>query len=304
MPRNFLSIFDLSKDEIENLINRTGEFKEEKKRGKVPQSLKGKTIGMIFEKLSTRTRISFQLAIYDLGANAIYLNPNDMQLGRGEIIPDTARVLSSYLDGVVIRTFGQNRLNDFAEYSTVPVINGLTDLEHPTQIISDLYTISETGVDIGNFNMTYIGDGNNITNSLMGASAIIGFNLNICCPKGHEPDSEILDRSLKHGSNRIKIEYDPVLAVTDSDVVYTDVWVSMGQQDDKGEKAEKFKPYQINSDLLKSAKEDTLIMHCLPAHRGEEITDELMNSEYSIIFTQAENKLHSAKAILEYFMNS
>ena len=304
MPRNFLTIFDLTNDEIEKLITRTGELKQEKSNGKALQSLKGKTIGMIFEKLSTRTRISFQAAIYDLGANAIYLNPNDMQLGRGEIIPDTARVLSSYLDGVVIRTYGQERIKEYADYSTVPVINGLTDLEHPTQIISDLYTISEKGVDIRNFNMTYIGDGNNITNSLLGASAILGFNLNVCCPKGYEPDGEILERSLKFGSNTIKIEYDPALAVTDSDVVYTDVWISMGQEDDNGEKAEKFKPYQINSDLLKSAKDNTLIMHCLPAHRGEEITDELMESDYSIIFTQAENKLHSAKAILEYFMKT
>lgn len=303
MARNFLSIYDLSKDEIKKIISRTRELKEEKKGLKIHHTLKGKSIGMIFEKSSTRTRVSFQVAIYDLGANAIYLNPNELQLGRGEIVSDTARVLSSYLDGVVIRTFGQERINEFAEYCSVPVINALTDLEHPTQIISDLYTISERGIDITNFNLTYLGDGNNITNSFVGASAILGFNFRISCPKGFEPDKEILNKSKIIGSNKIEIINDPVEAVKNADVVYTDVWVSMGQNDST-EKLEKFKHYQINSDLLKSAKNSTLIMHCLPAHRNEEITDEVMNSKNSVIFVQSENKFHAAKAILEYFMKT
>ena len=301
MAKNFLTIFDLAKDEIEKIISRTTELKEEKKSGKAHHSLKGKTIGMIFEKLSTRTRVSFQVAIYDLGANAIYLNPNDMQLGRGEIIPDTAKVLSSYLDGVVIRTFGQERINEFAEHSTVPVINALTDLGHPTQIICDLFSIAERGIDIGNFTLAYIGDGNNITNSLIGASSIVGFDIAVACPKGHEPDKNIVEKAKKLNNSSIEIVNNPVAAVKNADVIYTDVWVSMGQED---KNLNIFQPFQINSDLISNCSKEALIMHCLPAHRGEEITEEVIKNKNSIIFDQAENKLHTGKAILEYFMGS
>ena len=302
MTRNFLSIFDLSKDEMVKIIARTGELKKEKKEGTEHHTLKGKSIGLIFEKLSTRTRVSFEVSTYDLGANAVYLHPNDLQLGRGEIIPDTAKVLSSYLDGIVIRTFGQERINEFAQYSSVPVINALTDLEHPTQIISDLYTIGEAGIDLNGFTLTYLGDGNNITNSFVGASAILGFELIVSCPEGFEPDRETLDKALGMGAD-IKIEHDPVKAVSDTDIVYTDVWVSMGQDENDNGKKDVFRPYQINDKLIKSSKNGTKIMHCLPAHRDEEITDSAINNENSIIFDQAENKLHAAKAVLEYFMN-
>lgn len=303
MPRNFLSIFDLNKSEIEQMILKAEQLKEEKKNSVSHKTLAGKSIGLIFEKLSTRTRVSFQVAIYDLGANPVYLNPNDMQLGRGEIISDTAKVLSSYLDGVIIRTYGQERINEFAEYSAVPVINALTDLEHPTQIISDLFTIKEQGINLNSFNLTYIGDGNNITNSFIAASAIVGYNITVCCPEGFEPDSGIISKSRELGSNRIKIDNDPVTAVNDADVIYTDVWVSMGQENKNGNKENIFRNYQVNKELLNRAKENVLIMHCLPAHREEEITDDVISSKNSVVFDQAENKLHAGKAVLEFFLD-
>ena len=304
MARHFLSIFDLNKSEIEQLVDRAGQLKKEKKNSVPHLSLNGKTIGLIFEKLSTRTRVSFQVAINDLGASPIFMNPNDMQLGRGEIIPDTAKVLSSYLDGVIIRTYGQERINEFAEHSSVPVINALTDLEHPTQIIADLFTVKEQGIDISSFNLTYIGDGNNITNSFIAASAIMGYNITVCCPEGFEPDEQILSASREKGNNEILIDHNPASAVKDADVIYTDVWVSMGQENESENKENIFRPYQINSDLLKNAKETTIVMHCLPAHRDEEITDEVMSGPNSVVFEQAENKLHAGKAVLEFFIKN
>ncbi len=302
MPRHFLSIFDLKKTEIEHLVKRAEQLKKEKKERVPHLSLQGKTIGMVFEKLSTRTRISFQVAINDLGASPIFMNPNDMQLGRGETIPDTARVLSSYLDAVIIRTYGQDRINEFAEHSSVPVINALTDLGHPTQIIADLFTIMEQGIDISSFNLTYIGDGNNITNSFIAASAILGYNITVCCPRGFEPDKEILSKSRNMGKNKIEINHDPSSAVKEADVIYTDVWVSMGQENDSENKENVFRPYQINSSIMEIAKENVIIMHCLPAHRDEEITHEVLSSPNSVVFEQAENKLHAGKAVLEYFI--
>lgn len=303
MARNFLSIFDLSRDDMLKILRRSGELKQEKKQRRPSSSLEGMTIGVMFEKLSTRTRVSFEVGISDLGANAVYLDPKDTQLGRNEPIPDTARVLSSYLNGIVIRTYDQERINEFARHSSVPVINALTDLEHPTQVISDLYTVQEKGIDPSDFHMAYIGDGNNVTNSLVGASAIMGFDLTVACPAGHEPDETILKRSTELGQGRVRVTSDPEEAVKEADVIYTDVWVSMGQDGgDKEEKIKKFQSFQINSELLRSAKSKALIMHCLPAHRGEEITDEVIESRNSIIFDQAENKLHSAKAILEHFL--
>ncbi len=303
MSRDLLTIFDLSKDEILKIIRRSGELKQEKKHRKTNDCLKGMTVGMMFEKSSTRTRVSFEVGISDLGANAIYLNPKDTQLGRNEPISDTARVLSSYLDGVVIRTYDQEMISEFARHSRVPVINALTDLEHPTQVISDLYTVQEKGFDPSDFHLAYIGDGNNVTNSLIGASAIMGFDLTVSCPAGFEPAETVLKRSRKFGGKEIYITNDPRKAVRNADLIYTDVWISMGQEnDDKDEKIRKFRPFQINSELLRSAKKEVLIMHCMPAHRGEEITDEIIGSKNSIVFDQAENKLHSAKAILEHFL--
>ena len=299
MDRDFLTIFDLSKNEIKTIIDRTFELKKLKKNNTEHSTLSGKSIGLVFEKLSTRTRISFQVAINDLGANSIYLNPKDMQLGRGETIADTAKVLSSYLDGIIVRTYGQERIEEFSKHSKAPVINALTDLGHPTQIICDLFSIAEKGVDIENFTLVYIGDGNNITNSFIGASSILGFNIVVACPEGHEPDKSIVKNAKNSNNGSIEITNDPIEAVKNADVIYTDVWVSMGDED---KSLNAFKPFQLNSSLISNCEKEALIMHCLPAHRDEEITDEIMNSKNSIIFDQAENKLHSAKAILEFFI--
>ena len=301
MDRDFLTIFDLSKNEIKTIIDRTFELKKLKKNNTEHSTLSGKSIGLVFEKLSTRTRISFQVAINDLGANSIYLNPKDMQLGRGETIADTAKVLSSYLDGIIVRTYGQERIEEFSKHSKVPVINALTDLGHPTQIICDLFSIAEKGVDIENFTLVYIGDGNNITNSFIGASSILGFNIVVACPEGHEPDKSIIENAKNSNNGSIEITNNPIEAVKNADVIYTDVWVSMGDED---KSLNAFKPFQLNSSLISNCGKEALIMHCLPAHRDEEITDEIMNSKNSIIFDQAENKLHSAKAILEFFVKN
>ncbi|MFI5322543.1 MAG: ornithine carbamoyltransferase [Thermodesulfobacteriota bacterium] len=304
MPRHLLSISDLSKRDLESLFKRASKLKAEKNRGKSRLTLKGKSIGLVFEKLSTRTRVSFEVALNDLGANSLYLNPNDMQLGRGETIADTARILSSYLDGVILRTYQQLRLDEFAKYATVPVINALTDFEHPTQIVSDLFTIKEKGIDLGRMKLAFIGDGNNVVNSFIGAAGILGFRMSIATPGGYEPDLNALKRKGITAGSNIEVVNDPAKVASNADVLYTDVWVSMGQEKDSGKRNKVFRPYQINKKLLSYAKPEVLVMHCLPAHRGEEITDEVADGPNSIIFEQAENKLHSGKAILEMHINA
>ena len=301
MGRNLLAVSDLGKNEIGEIIRRTGRLKELKKRGESPKSLEGMSVGLLFEKQSTRTRLSFEAGLFDLGAQAIYMNPADTQLGRGETIADTAKILSSYLDGIIIRTYGQEKALELAENSSVPVINALTDLEHPTQIISDLFSISEQGIDPGKFRLAFLGDGNNIANSFVAASAIMGFHLSVAVPPGHEPDPAIMDEATERGNSEIEVTHDPASAVRDADVIYTDVWVSMGEE----KKATGvFSPFQINRELLSSCRGEPLIMHCLPAHRGEEITTEVMDGPGCIAFTQAENKLHAGKAILEFCLQN
>jgi ornithine carbamoyltransferase len=251
---------------------------------------------MIFEKPSTRTRVSFQVGISELGGNAVYLNWADIQIRRGEPIRDTARVLSRYLAAIVIRTFGHGILEEFATWSSVPVINGLSDAHHPCQVLGDLFTLHEVGVDIGKMNAAWVGDGNNMANSWIEAASIIGFNLMLACPEGYEP-------SLDYSAERVKVVRDPAEAVANADVVSTDVWASMGQESEAEARRDAFQGYQVNRELLTLAHDPVYILHCLPAHRGEEITDEVIESPHSLVWEQAENRLHIQKAILEMLLN-
>ncbi len=296
MKRDFLTLRDLSGEEISAILNKAAGFKSEKNASACP--LIGKSIGLFFEKASTRTRISFQTGIYQLGAQAIYINPNELQLGRGEIIEDTAKVLSRYLHGIVIRTFAHKTIEKFAENTTIPVINGLTDLHHPCQVLADLMTIKEKKGGLKDIRLAYIGDGNNVANSLIEAASLMGIDLILACPKGYMPDSKLYERAHSEGA-KVNILADPEMAVKDADVLYTDVWVSMGQEEELEKKKKAFEGYQVNKELLSLARPDARVMHCLPAHRGEEITDDVIDSPQSVVFDQAENRLHTQKALLE-----
>ncbi|HYA12384.1 MAG TPA: ornithine carbamoyltransferase [Thermodesulfovibrionales bacterium] len=300
MKRDFLRLWDLSSEEIDSLLKRALELKTGKDAHKCP--LIGRSIGLLFEKASTRTRISFEVGIYQLGAQATYMNPNDIQLGRGETILDTARVLSRYLDAVVIRTFKHDTLIEFASGSSVPIINGLSDLHHPCQALADLMTILEKKGKLKDIRLAYIGDGNNVANSLIEAASRMRIHITLACPKGYEPDPRLVKNAKATAKSEIKIVRDPKKAADKADALYTDVWVSMGQEKEEREKKKKFKSYQLNSKILSCAKKDAIVLHCLPAHRGEEITDEVMESSQSAIFDQAENRLHIQKALLEFLL--
>jgi len=302
MKRDLLSINSISKQEIEELILSAISLKKKQKAFESYQPLKGKTLGMLFEKSSTRTRISFEVGMLQLGGHALYMNWKDTQLGREESEEDTAQVLSRYLDGMVFRTFSQKTLETFAGSATIPVISGLTDLLHPCQILSDLMTIAEKKRYFKQLKIVYIGDGNNIANSWINASIKLGLNFHLACPQGYEPDREIVEKAKKDAPSKTKFSSDPFEACQDADIINTDTWVSMGQEDEYQKRMEAFKNYQLNSALLKVAKEDALVMHCLPAHRGCEITDEVADGRNSIIFEQAENRLHMQKAILEMLL--
>jgi ornithine carbamoyltransferase len=289
---HFLSLEDYSRQEILELLRRAGEMKNGVPGNGPAKPLDGCCVGLIFEKPSTRTRVSFDVGITQLGGRPIFLSFRDIQIHRGEPIRDTARVLSRYVDAVVIRTFGHHILEEFAAWSSVPIINGLSDLHHPCQILGDLFTLQEAGVDVTAMNAAWIGDGNNVANSWIEAASILGFRLTLACPKGYEP-------SLKPGSGNISVVREPVDAIRDADVVSTDVWASMGQEEEASVREEAFAGYQVNHELLKHGKENIYVLHCLPAHRGEEITDEVMESSHSLIWDQAENRLHIQKAIFE-----
>jgi len=298
--RDFLTIWDLTPDELNAIIKRAVELKAGKDRSKCP--LIGKAIGLFFEKPSTRTRVSFEVGIYHLGAHPVYLNAHELQLGRGESIADTAKTLGRYLDALAIRTYEHERLKEFARHSSIPVINALTDLHHPCQALADLMTIYENKGRLKGIKLAYIGDGNNVANSLIEAASRMEINLTMACPEGLEPDAGVLERAREKAKSEIVILREPKEAAGMADAVYTDVWVSMGQEGRAEEKLKKLKGYQVNGPLLSCAKKDVIVMHCLPAHRGLEITDEVMDGPQSVVFAQAENRLHAQKALLEFLL--
>jgi ornithine carbamoyltransferase len=300
MKRDFLRVSDLSLQEIDRLLKRAIAFKSGKDANTCP--LIGKSIGLIFEKASTRTRVSFEVGIYQLGAQSIYLTPKDIQIGRGETIHDTAKVLSRYLNAVVMRTFSHDTVKEFASYASIPVINGLSDLHHPCQALGDLMTIREKKGGVQGIRVAYIGDGNNVANSLIEAASIVGIRLSIACPRGYEPPAQVLEAARAVSKHDISILRDPEEAVSEADVVYTDVWVSMGQEQEALRRKQRFRKYQVNRKLLSYARDNAIVLHCLPAHRGEEITDDIIDSTRSVVFDQAENRLHSQKALLEFLL--
>lgn len=303
--KHFLTLNDFTKEQIEYLIMLGIELKKKLKQGIPYQPLKGKTLGMIFEKSSTRTRVSFEVGMIQLGGHALFLNKNDLQLGRGETIGDTAKALSRYIDGIMMRTDSQEKLNEMAKNATIPVISGLSDIYHPTQAIADFMTIYEYKGKLQGLTLAYVGDGNNVLNSLLIGGSKLGININVASPKGFEPNEEIVqsakEEAVKHGAD-IKITNDPLEAVNQADIIYTDVWVSMGQEEEKELRLKKFADYQVNSQLTKFAKKDYIFMHCLPAHREEEVATEIMDGDHSVVFDEAENRLHAHKAILTAFM--
>lgn len=304
--KDMLSIHDLSVDEVQEILELAKELKAKQKAGIEHHLLKGKTLGMIFEKSSTRTRVSFETGMYQLGGQALFLSNRDLQLGRGEPIKDTARVLSRYLDGIMIRTFGHERVQEFAEYADIPIINALTDLLHPCQVLTDLLTIQEyKGKNLKGLKMAYVGDGNNMTNSYMYGAAKVGMNFVAATPDDYKPDKEVTKNAIEDAQltgASIALVSDPVEAVKNADIVVTDTWASMGQEAEHDMRKKIFAPYQVNSELLKHVDKRAIVMHCLPAYRGEEITDEVFEANADVIFDEAENRLHTQKAIMALTM--
>jgi ornithine carbamoyltransferase len=296
---------DLTRGEIQSLIGLGTKLKSEARQGTLKHSLTGKVVGLLFEKASTRTRASFETAVYQLGGQAMYLRADELQLSRGEPIKDTARILGSYLSGIVIRTYAHQNLVEFAEYAPVPIINALSDLEHPTQILGDMMTIVEAKGKLEGLKFVWVGDGNNVCNSWLLGGACAGMSVIVSCPKGCEPEKSVIEKAKKlatESGGTVELDSNPQKAVVDADVLYTDVWVSMGQEKSAKRKEQKFRAYQINEKLVSKAKRDCAVMHCLPAHRGMEITDQVLEGPRSIVWQQAENKLHSARAVLAAFL--
>ena len=294
--KHLLKLMDLSSQEITEILNLADQLKYEKKNGIEHHILKGKSLGLIFEKSSTRTRVSFEVGMYDLGGTALFLSSRDLQIGRGEPVQDTARVLSRYLDGIMIRTYEQKEVEDLAKYGSIPIINGLTDYCHPCQVLADLMTFREFKGNFEGKKMCYIGDGNNMANSLIVGGIKMGMTVSVACPKGYEPDVDIMNWAKENGT--FLCTENVLEAAKDADVLYTDVWASMGQEAEAEERKKIFRGYQINSEVMSVAAPKAMVMHCLPAHRGEEITEEVLELHSDEIFDEAENRLHAQKAVL------
>lgn len=303
--KHFISLNDLSTEDIFQILKVGEKLKQENKKGIQHHVLAGKILGMIFTKSSTRTRVSFEVGMHQLGGSAIFLSANDIQLGRGESIYDTAKVLSRYLDGIMIRTFDHQDVVDLAKYGSIPVINGLTDLEHPCQILADLFTIYEYKGSLQGLKLTYVGDGNNVAHSLLQGCSKVGMDIAVATPEGYECDNEIISQAIKaaeKSGSSVLITNDAVEAVRDADVIYTDTWVSMGQEDEKEKRLKIFQPYQVNKELFSHAKNDAIFLHCLPAYRGFEVTSDIIDGPMSAVFDEAENRLHVQKAIMSILM--
>jgi len=303
--KSLASLYDLSREEIEEIIKTSEFLKVQVLQGEEHPLLKGKILAMIFEKPSTRTRVSFEVGMWQLGGYALYLSASDLQLGRGETIADTAQVLSRYVDGIMARVFSHRTILDLVSYSRVPVINGLSDFSHPCQGLADLFTVYEKKGRLSGLKLAYVGDGNNVAHSLIFGCSKVGMGITLACPKGYEPNPEVVLKAkeeAKRNGCEIRLTNDAKEAVRGADIVYTDVWASMGQEKEHEERVKVLKPYQVNGQLVKEAKEDYIFMHCLPAHRGEEVTDEVADSRNSVIFDQAENRLHTQKALMALIM--
>lgn len=302
MKKDILTLLDLEKKDFENLFDRAMKLKRNSKNRADRKVLEGKSLGIIFDKPSTRTRISFESAMLQLGGTPIFINAKETQMVRNEPVRDTARVLSRYLDAVAIRTYSQDLLNEFAAFASIPVINALTDLYHPCQVLSDLMTVIEYKGGYTDLKIAWVGDGNNVSHSWINAAAILGLNLTLACPDRYFPHPNVVENALQRKSGKIHLTSNPEEAVKDADVIYTDVWASMGQESEHKARMRVFEPFQLNDALVKLASKNVIVMHCLPAHRGEEITEEVLEGPFSVVWDQAENKLHMHKAILETLM--
>ncbi len=294
--KHLLKLGDLGREEILTILNLADQLKYERKNGVFHPYLQGKKLGMIFQKSSTRTRVSFEAGMYELGGCALFLSNRDLQIGRGEPVEDTARVLSRYLDGLMIRTFAQQEVEDFARFGSIPVINGLTDYCHPCQVLADLMTIREVKGSFRGLKLCFVGDGNNMANSLLVGAVRMGMRFSIACPAGYEPDADLVAWGKENGD--VTVTQDVGEAAEGADVLYTDVWASMGQEEEKARRVKAFAGYQINGTLMKAAKKDAMVLHCLPAHRGEEITADVFEAHAGEIFEEAENRLHAQKAVM------
>jgi ornithine carbamoyltransferase len=302
VTRHFLRVADFTEAELRAVLARAAELKAHLKRGETVHTLRGKTLAMIFEKASTRTRVSFEVGMFQLGGHALFLSGRDLQIGRGEPVRDTARVLSRYCDGVMIRTFAQATVEELAHWSTVPIVNGLTDTHHPCQVVGDLLTLRERGLDLSGCVVAWVGDGNNMANSWIEAAEVLGFELRLACPPTHLPDRELLARAQARRPGRIALGSDPRAAVRAAHAVNTDVWASMGQEAEAEARRAAFRGFTVDAALLSLAAPGALVLHCLPAHRAEEITEGVLEGPQSVVWDQAENRLHAQKAILEQLM--